>query len=305
MIYRYHSVPAANLQRLFLFRRLCRIFCSAELCSDLCQTFDVFRRRSAASTDQFNSQLQEIFHLLHKLITGDIICSRCRIRQACIRFDHQRQIRQAPQLFCHRENFHRSQRAVDPHGIHAETFQGQHHCFQANACKCPAVFFKCHRHYHRQIACFLCSKHRSLHLIQIRHGFDNDQVCQVAASLYHLAECIVCIFKRQRSHRLKKFSQRAQIDGDSNFSALRRHDFLRLNSCLYLNPHRFLQSTFTDFLLFEPIGSKGAGINDIRSCFYIFFMDLRQDLRMCKSKFSRRFFRTHARTLQHGPHPSI
>ena len=180
--------------------------------------------RSATTADDARSRFHKAGGMLGELLRRQIVTSvgagNTGVR---LRDDGKRRV------FSHfgydRNEFVGSHGTVDAYRVRAERGQAYSRGRNITARKSPPVLLKCHGHEHGKRCCFLRRQKRGFRLVKIHHRFDKDQIRARIRARGHLRfEKTDGVFKRKRSERFEKFSERTDIESDKP-AELIRHPF--------------------------------------------------------------------------------
>ena len=240
---------------------------------------DEGRVGSAAAAEQVNPQRKVFLHTIGKFCSIDGIAAGQRVGQTGIWLDKDGQRGVFPQLSGEGEQLHRTQRAVKADSICAQSLDDRSHRRNAAAGEGPSVCFKSHRYQHRKFfaklfAAFLSGKDGSLDLIEVGHRFNDNQVY---ACLYTgidlLGKEVISLLEGKGAGRLHQLADGTDVQ--SNQRVLPR---CRLFGTADSSRNDLLRCISAASQLFA-VGAEGVGVQDVRSGFQIFPMDLGDQLR--------------------------
>ena len=152
-----------------------------------------------------------------------------------------------------RRVWRRISRSVGP-----QAFQHPGHGRRGAAGEGAAVCVKAHGDEYGQSGIFLCSQQRRLGLVQVRHGFDHDQVRAVALPAdHHFGKKIVSLLEGQRSQRLQQRAQRPHVQGGQRAGALQG-----VPGGTQAGGNDFIGG-MAGFFQLEPVGPEGVGVDHL------------------------------------------
>ena len=266
------------------------------------EQLDKLRRRAAAAARREQIQFPVGLHLHRVELGRDVVAGAVRAGQTGIGLDEHREIPRdgLGQPLRHRENFLGAERAVDAHGIRAQTPGRCGKAFDGAAREGAPARFKAHAGQHRQSGVFLNSQKRRFQFIEVGEGLQKHEVGSGsfarpddAAKLGHR------IFKSQRSVGFQQFAQRADVQ--------RRQRAIRGTGPLAVRDARRDDLFQRIRTVGQLVGrcTKGVGVDDAASRRGIFCMDALDERRVRQVQFLRTRAQFQAGRLQHGPHAAI
>ena len=149
--------------------------------------FDVFGGGAAAAAENIYSELCNFGHLLGKAVGVEVIECPFAVAfgKSCVGFCKNRGRGVFKQLLYGSHELFGTERTVHSYGVHRKTFKKSHHGGRRCSGQQLAVLAVCVGGENRQIAVFLCRKHRCLGFIAVAHGFDEYKVGSVSRSEFN------------------------------------------------------------------------------------------------------------------------
>ena len=263
---------------------------------------DMVRCCAAAAAHDLDAQGRDPLHPCGKLLRIHVIDRPAAFRsgQAGIGIDNDRNRRHLRHPLHNGEHLFRPQSAVDAQSVHPQALQHSHRRIHRAAGQELSGRVIDGSDQDRQVTVLLCRQDRSLGLIAVTHGLDQDQIrAGLRPGPDHLAEQTDRLFKGKVAHGLQKLACRTYVQGD--ISVLPSGPAPCLLCQLYSGPDDLLQIV----RIFQRVGPEGICIENIDALFQIAAVEVYDILRSIQIPCLRQFSARQAFGLQDGSHTAV
>ena len=188
------------------------------------------RCRTAAASESGDARFRELSYVVREFIGSYVVVSLTvpELRKSRIRFNGHGNTRGLEHLQYNRLKLLGTQSAVNAYRICTEPFDECDRLFGRCAREHIAVLLESNGADKRLIRILLDCKYRSLDLMKVSHGLDNESVYIIARPDDLIFKCFDGILEVEVSQRLQKLSRRCDIVEDINILISLRCGFDRV-----------------------------------------------------------------------------